>query len=132
MFRTLKSLLLMMLFLAAPQLHAAEEGAPYISYIELKPFVTNFGSADDLHFLKAEVTLQVESEAAHHAVNAHKAQIRNDLVFLFSAQTEESVDSIASQQVLSGEALKLVQDMLREEEGEPFVADLFFTSFVVQ
>ncbi|TCK06094.1 flagellar basal body-associated FliL family protein [Marinobacterium mangrovicola] len=132
MFRTLKPLLLTLLFLTAPQLHAEEEGAPYISYIELKPFVTNFGSADDLHFLKAEVTLQVDSEAAHHAVNAHKAQIRNDLVFLFSAQTEESVAGVAAQQLLSGEALKLVQDMLREEEGAPYVADLFFTSFVVQ
>lgn len=133
MLRSLKPWLVVMLFLVAPQLQAAEQkGASYVSYIELKPFVTNFGSAENLHFLKAEVTLQLDSEAAHHAVNAHKAQIRNDLVFLFSAQTEESVTGVAAQQVLSGEALKLVQDMLREEEGEPYVADLFFTSFVVQ
>ncbi len=133
MFRTVKPLLIMVLLFAAPQLYAEDEkAAPYVSYIELKPFVTNFGSADDLHFLKAEVTLQVDSEAAHHAVNAHKAQIRNDLVFLFSAQNEESVNGVAAQQVLSGEALKLVQDMLTEEEGEAYVSDLFFTSFVVQ
>lgn len=133
MCRVCSLVIALMLVLAAPLAQSADDsGTPYVSYIELKPFVTNFGTADDMHFLKAEVTLQVDSEAAHHAVNAHKAQIRNDLVFLFSAQTEESVGSVAAQQVLSGEALKLVQDMLLEEEGETFVADLFFTSLVVQ
>lgn len=106
--------------------------APYISYIELKPFVTNFGTPDEVHFLKAEVTLQVSSEEAHHAVNAHKAQIRNDLVFLFSAQNEDSLRTVAAQEMLAGEALKVVQDMLLEEEGEAFVSDLFFTSLVTQ
>ncbi|WP_432696941.1 flagellar basal body-associated FliL family protein [Marinobacterium sp. YM272] len=133
MFRAYSRLLALLLVLVAPLAQSAEDkGSTYISYIELKPFVTNFGTADDMHFLKAEVTLQVDSEAAHHAVNAHKAQIRNDLVFLFSAQTEESVGTVAAQQLLSGEALKLVQDMLMEEEGETYVADLFFTSLVVQ
>ncbi|KEA63522.1 Flagellar biosynthesis protein FliL [Marinobacterium lacunae] len=134
MIRVLSLVLVMLLSLGSPVSMAAEDDKPadYISYIELKPFVTNFGSADNLRFLKAEVTIQVDSENAHHAVNAHMAQIRNDLVFLFSAQTEESVGSVAAQQLLAGEALKLIQDMLKEETGESFVTDLFFTSLVVQ
>lgn len=109
-----------------------DKAAPYVSYIELKPFVTNFGTPDNVRFLKAEVTLQVSSEDAHFAVNAHKAQIRNDLVFLFSDQSEETLGTVAAQQVLAGEALKVIQDMLLEEEGEPYVSDLFFTSLVIQ
>lgn len=134
MIRVLSLAFAILLGLTAPTLPAADEekATEYISYIELKPFVTNFGSADNLRFLKAEVTIQVGSEGAHHAVNAHMAQIRNDLVFLFSAQTEESVGSVAAQQVLAGEALHLIQDMLREETGESYVTDLFFTSLVVQ
>ncbi|MBV1787847.1 flagellar basal body-associated FliL family protein [Marinobacterium sp. D7] len=134
MLRVLSLVVAIMSGLLSPTLWAAEgEGkSDYISYIELKPFVTNFGTADNLRFLKAEVTIQVDSSAAHHAVNAHMAQIRNDLVFLFSAQTEESVGTVAAQQVLAGDALKLIQDMLREETGEPYVTDLFFTSLVVQ
>ncbi|WP_027853333.1 flagellar basal body-associated FliL family protein [Marinobacterium litorale] len=134
MTRVLSLMLVVWLGLIAPVAQATEENTQeqYISYIELKPFVTNFGSADDLRFLKAEVTIQVNSSAAHHAVNAHKAQIRNDLVFLFSAQTDESVGTVAAQQVLAGKALELIQKTLMEEEGESYVSDLFFTSLVIQ
>lgn len=37
-----------------------ESEAAYVGYIELKPFVTNFDGGDQLRFLKAEVTLQVD------------------------------------------------------------------------
>ncbi len=125
---------LALLLLVCAPLQAAEDGAAadYINYIELKPFVTNYGSDGGVHFLKAEVTLQVSSPEAHHAVNAHMAQIRNDLVFLFSAQEEENLQGVAAQQVLAGEALKLIQDTLTKEEGQPYLSDLFFTSFVIQ
>ena len=134
MTRVLSLMLVVWLGLIAPVAQATEENTQeqYISYIELKPFVSNFGSADDLRFLKAEVTIQVNSSAVHHAVNAHKAQIRNDLVFLFSAQTDESVGTVAAQQVLAGKALELIQKTLMEEEGESYVSDLFFTSLVIQ
>jgi len=104
----------------------------YINYIELKPFVTNFGGPGPIRFLKAEVTIQVETQDAHHAVNAHKAHIRNDLVFLFSGVKEEDIGSVAAQQVLAERALHAVQQLLREETGQTHVADLFFTSFVTQ
>lgn len=125
--------LLSVLLLSAP-VQAADEGAPadYVGYIELKPFVTNYGSDGKIHFLKAEVTLQVSSQDAHHAVNAHLAQIRNDLVFLFSAQEEQNLQGVAAQQLLAEEALKLLQDTLTAEEGQPYLSDLFFTSLVIQ
>lgn len=109
-----------------------EQGDSYVGYIELKPFVTNFGTPDNVRFLKAEVTLQVSSEEAHHAVNAHKAQLRNDLVFLFSAQDDSSLESVAAQERLAGEALQVVQKVMIQETGEPLVSDLFFTSLVTQ
>ncbi|PIE20622.1 MAG: flagellar basal body-associated protein FliL [Neptuniibacter caesariensis] len=108
---------------------AAED---YVSYIELKPFVTNFGGVGKTRFLKCEVTIQVSSQAAHHSVNHHLPHIRNDIVFLLSAQTDETVGTVEMQQALAKKALKKVQNILVEEEGEGFVSDLFFTSFVVQ
>lgn len=112
----------------------AEEGGAedYVNYIEMKPFVTNFGGVGKSRFLKCEITIQVSSENAHFAVNHHMPHIRNDIVFLLSSQTEETVSTIEAQQILAKEALKKVQNILVEEEGEGFVADLFFTSFVVQ
>lgn len=111
---------------------AEGEDAPkedYVGYIELKPFVTNVSGT---HFLKCEVTIQVSTEDAHHAINHHMAHIRNDLVFLFSSQEISKVEKVEGQQALAKSALRAVQNLLVQEEGEAMVNDLFFTSFVVQ
>ncbi|MFY0678761.1 MAG: flagellar basal body-associated FliL family protein [Neptuniibacter sp.] len=132
-----KKLVLVILMVFSIQAVWAEDEAEkavddYVNYIELKPFVTNFGGVGKSRFLKCEVTIQVSSENAHHAVNHHMAHIRNDIVFLLSAQTDDTVGTVEAQQELAKKALKKVQDILVEEEGEGFVSDLFFTSFVVQ
>ncbi|NVK42376.1 MAG: flagellar basal body-associated FliL family protein [Oceanospirillaceae bacterium] len=108
------------------------QGDDYVSYIELKPFVANFSSEGPLRFVKCEISIQVSSPDAHHAVNYHLPQIRNDIVFLLSAQSEEALASVEAQQALSRKALKNVQDILQAEEGEAFINDLFFTSLVIQ
>ena len=132
-----KKLVLVILMMFSVQTVWAEDEAEktvedYVNYIELKPFVTNFGGVGKTRFLKCEVTIQVSSENAHHAVNHHMAHIRNDIVFLLSSQTDDTVGTVEAQQALAKKALKKVQDILVEEEGEGFVSDLFFTSFVVQ
>lgn len=114
---------------------AADEEKPkedYVGYIELKPFIANFGGPGKTRFLKCEITIQVGTEDAHHAVNHHMPHIRNDLVFLLSAQTDADVATVEAQQTLAKKGLQLVQKLLVEEEGEAMVNDLFFTSFVVQ
>lgn len=113
---------------------AADEPAPedYVNYIELKPFVANFVSPDTLRFLKCEITIQVTSPAAHHAVNYHKAEIRHEILMLLSSKEEGQLKTVDVQHILAQEALQKVQQVLLLEEGEPYVADLFFTSFVLQ
>lgn len=132
--RRFLSVLLLMAWL--PLAWAADEEKPvnsdYVGYIELKPFIANFGGPGKTRFLKCEVTIQVGTESAHHAVNHHMPHIRNDLVFLFSAQTEADLLTIEAQQNLAKKGLRLVQQLLVEEEGEAMVNDLFFTSFVIQ
>lgn len=125
--------LLLMLVLAGPSMAAdgdAEES--YVGYIELKPFVTNYDGGDQLRFLKAEVTIQVDESDSHHYINSHEPLIRNDLLFLFAEQKEEDVKGVAAQQALAGKALEVVQQSMIAETGKPRAADLFFTSFVIQ
>lgn len=104
----------------------------YVSYVELKPFIANFGGPGKMRFLKCEVTIQAGSEGAHHDINHHLPSIRNELVFLFSAQTGERLETVEGQGELAKEALQRVRQLLVEEEGEALIDDLFFTSFVVQ
>ncbi len=131
--------LLLMVFLGAllqPAWAADEpvEGAEddYVNYIELKPFVSNFVSPGKLRFLKCEITIQVTSPAAHHAVNYHKPEVRHEILMLLSSKEEEQLKTVDAQHLLAQEALQKVQQVLLAEEGEAFVADLFFTSFVLQ
>ncbi|WP_372743296.1 flagellar basal body-associated protein FliL, partial [Neptunomonas sp.] len=88
-----------------PATWAADEEQPvssdYIGYVELKPFIANFGGPGKIRFLKCEVTVQVGSEAASYAINHHMANVRNDLVFLFSAQTEADLETVEAQKVLA-------------------------------
>lgn len=132
----LKRLMAILLLVTFAQLSwAAADGADgeeYINYIELKPFVANFGTGAKLRFVKCEITIQVSSEAAHHAVNMHMPHIRNDIVFLLSGQSVESMKTIEAQRTLAQQALKQTQALLIQEEGQAYVSDLFFTSFVMQ
>ena len=133
----LKRILLVMFlgFLMQP-LWAADEAEvatdDYVNYIELKPFVANFNTSGKLRFLKCGVTIQVASPAAHHAVNYHKASIRHELLMLLSSKKEAEVSTVDAQHLLAQEALANIQQVLLQEEGEAFVSDLFFTSFVIQ
>ncbi len=133
MLRTL--LLGLMLGLMLQPAWAAEDApkeSTYVGYIELKPFVANFGGKGPLRFVSCEITIEVGSENAHHAVNYHMANIRSDIVFLLSGQNEAALTTVESQKTLANEALALVQALLVEEEGEALVTDLFFTSLVIQ
>ena len=127
-------LLVLFLGVMVQPVWAADEPASedYVNYIELKPFVANFISPGTLRFLKCEITIQVTSPAAHHAVNYHKAELRHEILMLLSSKEEDQLKTVDVQHILAQEALHKVQQVLLHEEGEAYVADLFFTSFVLQ
>ncbi|WP_271272067.1 flagellar basal body-associated FliL family protein [Aliamphritea hakodatensis] len=111
-----------------------EEAVPedYINYIEMKPFIANFSSTGKLRFLKCQVTVQVATPAAHHAVNYYKPEIRHEVLMILSDKQESQLKSVEAQDALAKDLLAAVQKVLLAEEGEAFVSDLFFTSFVIQ
>ncbi len=132
----LKSFLILLLSCWIPLLMAEgeEEVEDYVGYVELKPFVANFGATTALHFVKCEITIQAGSVATEQALGDHIDAIRNDILFLLMAQSEESMSSISAQKILAKKAILLVKQRLVEEVGEEAgdVDDLFFVSFVAQ
>lgn len=103
-------------------------------YVELEAFVTNFGEVQSgpLRFLKADVTLHIAEGGNRIDLEKHKAQIRNDLIFLFKSQKESDLATVEAQTVLAQRALQIVQEAMVKETGHPQVDDLFFTSLVIQ
>lgn len=110
-----------------------EDAAPQVAYYSLTPaLVGNFGSGPRLKFYKADIALRVTGADAEKAVEHHEPLIRNQLVMLFSQQTEASMGDQNAKEMLRAEALKQVQDVLTQEEGKPLVEDLLFNNLIIQ
>lgn len=136
-----KALIAVLLALSLPVLAFAsesesegEEGkAPAVAYIGLVPaLVGNFGAGPKLKFYKADIALRVTGAEAEAKVKHHEPLIRNQLVMLFSQQTDESMGAAGAKETLRQEALKQVQDVLNQEEGKPLVDDLLFNNLIIQ
>ncbi|MFT5693160.1 MAG: flagellar FliL protein [Oceanicoccus sp.] len=114
---------------------AGEEGAvtPNASiYMDLKPaFVVNYGGVGKLRYLKTNITLRLESQGSA-SIRRHMPYIRHTLVMLLSKSTDDDMSSMEGKELLRHNALEAVRALLVKEEGEHFVKDLLFSSFIVQ
>lgn len=118
---------------ASEDTQAKEGAAPVVAYVSLFPaLVGNFGEGPKLKFFKADISLRVTGADVEARVKHHDPLIRNQLVMLFSQQTEEAMAAPGARETLRAEALKQVQDVLTEEEGKPLVEDLLFNNLIIQ
>ncbi len=112
---------------------AKEGAAPVVSYVTLVPaLVGNFGEGPKLKFYKADLSLRVTGADVEAKVKHHEPLIRNQLVMLFSQQTEQAMAAPGARETLRAEALKQVQEILTQEEGKPLVEDLLFNNLIIQ
>ena len=131
----MKKLLSLVPILSLIALPALAEDAPpagsQVAYVELAPsFVANYQSSK-IRYLKADVTLRVEDAGTADAVKRHEPLIRNNLVMLFSRQSEEALQSPEGRQHLKDEALQEVISALQSESEPTEVKEVLFTSFIV-
>ncbi|MDX1755202.1 MAG: flagellar basal body-associated FliL family protein [Marinobacter sp.] len=113
---------------------AASEPA-VTDYIELEPaFVTHVGQPDQkVEYLKAAVTLRATRETTRTAVETHMPRLRHELVLLFGEQTDlDRLTSPEGKQALRDEALRRINAVLEEQQTGEAIADVVFTTFVVQ
>lgn len=106
---------------------------PGAIYIPFKPsFVVNYGGPGRLKYIKTDISVRLADAKAANSVRHHMPYIRNNLVLLFSAQTEESISSREGKEALRQEALKEVRAVIMAEDRQEGVIDLFFNAFIVQ
>lgn len=127
--------LLPALFFSPALLFAQDEtaGAGGPIYIPIKPpFVVNYGGVGRLKYLKAELSVRVEDGETAGAVRHHMPYIRNNLVLLFSRQTDETLNTQEGKEALRQAALDEVRVVLETENGNAGVVDLYFENFIIQ
>ncbi len=118
---------------ASESAEAEGEAANKTIYYALVPaLVGNYGSDGRLKYYKADIALRVSGSEAEAKVKHHEPLIRNQLVTLFSQQTDASLGTVEAKEALRQEALKQVQTVLNQEEGKPLVDDLLFNNLIIQ
>jgi flagellar FliL protein len=134
-----KAWILLMLALTLPMAAQAEEAkegeAPKVSYYSLNPpFVGNYGldGTTKLKVFKADIALRVTGPEALAAVKANEPLIRNQLVGLFTQQTNEAMSTVEGKEKLRQQALKQTQQVMNDETGKPVVEDLLFNNLIIQ
>lgn len=137
--RFLKSAVLLMALMHSINLMAQDDesadGASSANrYIDLKPaFVVNYGGVGRLRYLKTDIALRVGGDiAGSNGIRKHMPFIRHVLVMRLSQATEEELSSMEGRELLRQDTLEAVRAILMKEEGEQFVEDLLFNSFIVQ
>lgn len=112
---------------------AAQTSKPGSIYIPLKPaFVVNYGGPGRLKYIKADISLRLQNSTAANSVRHHMPYIRNNLMMLFSAQTDESISSQDGKEALRKEALQTVREVIMKEDQTEGVVDLYFNGFLIQ
>lgn len=111
-----------------------EEDAPGPAiYVSLDPpFVVNLTGGGAARFLQITVDVMTRQPEVEEHVKNHMPAIRNNLVMLFSSQTAETVSTLEGKEHLRDEALKVIQEILETETGDPGIEAVYFTSFVMQ
>ncbi len=103
-------------------------------YLPIKPaFVVNYGGEGRLRYLKTEISVRLKNNETAGMVRHHLPLIRNNLVMLFAAQTDDDLQSQEGREMLRGKVLEQVKLVLEQEGGDADgVVDAFFSTFVVQ
>lgn len=108
------------------------ENAPQ-DYVSLgEPMIVNVLSNDSIHFLQVAVELKLKDPALAEAVQLHTPAIKHQLIMIFSEKKFFEMQSIDGKKKMRDEALKAVQDFLKDKTGDTTVENIFFTSLIVQ
>jgi flagellar protein FliL len=109
------------LALVVPAIAAGGGGpkvAEGVNYIPLEPaLVVNYGGRGKARFIKAEISIRTETGADAIEVTHHLPLIRDRLVSILSAQTEEAISSVEGKEYLRVYALAEINKALLKVEG---------------
>jgi flagellar protein FliL len=111
----------------------AAEGAAGAVYVNFKPaLVTNYGGAGRIKYVKADMSIRVESAAVADSVQHNMPLIRNNLLNIMAKQTDETLSGQPGKEAMRQEALKEIQTIIKQQSDIEGVMDLYFNSIVVQ
>jgi flagellar FliL protein len=102
-------------------------------YVSLDPpFTLSFQDSSVAQYLQFAIDVAVEDKAMEAAIKTHNSAIRNGLVMLLSNQKAEELQTREGKERLRMQIRDEIRSILKGITGRSGVADIFFTSFVMQ
>jgi flagellar protein FliL len=95
--------------------NAPAEGVNYIAISP--PLIVNYGGSDKMRYIKAELSLRAENAEDAAEVMHHLPLIRDRLVSILSAQTEDVISTAEGKEYLRVYALAEINKALLKVEG---------------
>ncbi|MCU0766426.1 MAG: flagellar basal body-associated FliL family protein [Gammaproteobacteria bacterium] len=134
--RTLTALALLAALAAPAHGSAKKEAAPPtdgVQYFALAPaLISNVQSQGKPRFLRCEVQFQSGKPDAVARLTLHGPALRHALLMLFVEQDSAVLQTPAGRDQLRKAALESARGVMQAQTGEPWIDDLYFTSFYVQ
>jgi flagellar FliL protein len=101
-------------------------------YVAVEPFTVNLQPEHGDQYLQVAFTLQVEGPEQVELIKANMAKVRSRVLLLLSGKKASEISTVEGKQQLAGEILAAVNEPFVPHGDEQEVADVLFTSFIIQ
>jgi flagellar FliL protein len=101
-------------------------------YVAIEPFTVNLQPENGDQYLQVAFTLQVEGPENVEAIKSNMAKVRSRVLLLLSGKKASEISTVEGKQQLAGEILAVVKEPFESHGDEQEVADVLFTSFIIQ
>ena len=108
-----------------PQLNNKTEIGPMV---DIDEFIVNIISAENNHYVKAAITLELTNEAVKEEVGKRMPQVRDSILLLVGNKTYDELQDLQGKKQLKAELASKLNSILQYGS----VKSIFFTDFVVQ
>lgn len=108
-----------------PELNQKSEIGPMV---DISEFIVNIISEENNHYVKAALTLELDSEEVTEEVNKRMPQIRDSILLLVGNKTYEELQDLQGKRQLKAELTSKINAILQSGS----VKSIYFTDFVVQ
>jgi flagellar FliL protein len=101
-------------------------------YVPVDAFTVNLQPEAGDQYLQVQFTLQVVGPEQVVLVKDNMAKVRSRVLLLLSGKKASEINTVEGKQQLAAEIKAVVQQPFEEDGDEQDIADVLFTSFIIQ
>ena len=117
---------------AAPKKGKKKKSGEKAEYVPVDAFTVNLQPENGDQYLQIQFTLQVIGPEQVVLVKDNMAKVRSRVLLLLSGKKASEISTVEGKQQLAAEIKAVVQQPFDEGGDEQDIADVLFTSFIIQ